>query len=516
MNKKKVISRHALVVIASLLLAFLPACSGGAFSQPTATPLAAIAPASGLKEVKCPFFVAQDLNITCGTIEVPEDYSEIDGEQIEIMAVVVHSQNPNPARDPVVLLGFDAASSFLEFVPYIARSFGPLLEERDGLFYSFRGHGEPGPALDCPEFYEAYLQTWLDDFSMEQELALYLPVMQTCQERLLNDEIDPTVYSIDALTTDLNTLRLALGYSQLNLISGAFGSELALTMIRNYPQAVRSAVIMDFSMPIAYVTQETYAVGLQHSLDAFFNLCSNDEDCRLAFPGLESQFYQVVDNLNLRPAEVKVFLPNQSNLTTVKVSGDDFVQLVGDMLYSRTTIAQIPNLILDTYNGDVGKMSIPLQQIRMQQPENSHIGLQFSTLCAELHANFWQSTTAMQDVHPAVQSAIGTDWLAMQELCSTWTGHGPAAPEGQPLRSDVPVLVFHGELNPRISSDQISELLQGMGNSTLLTVPNMSSDVFGGDSCSGNLFYEWMTDPEVRLDTACLEQTEAIEFTMPP
>jgi pimeloyl-ACP methyl ester carboxylesterase len=334
---------------------------------------------------------------------------------------------------------------------------------------------------------------------------------------MLNAAIDANLYTVDEMAADLNLLRLALGYGQFDILAGGFGSELAWIMVRDYPQAVRSVVLIEVAFPKTYWTAEMQAVSLQRSLDLLFNTCTTDEKCRLAYPGLESQLYALVDQLNTFPAEVTLFFPGENHLSTVKVSGYDFLILLQDMLFYRSTFVDIPRLVIETSKGDTNKIAVELQQYGIMPSEVAELtlGLEINARCEGLHASFWQASPASRDVQPVVLEAVLAEWRVYQQVCPLWTGREPGLPSGQAITSEVPVMVFQGEFTPDYSPEIVAELLRGMKNAAHFVVPRASHDAFSGGSCAGQVLHDWLENPGSNLDSSCLNNTEPLNFRLP-
>jgi pimeloyl-ACP methyl ester carboxylesterase len=490
------------------------------FTAPEAPPTApalSFRPGRGITEVECPFNIPfeSDLKATCGTVEVPEDYAQTEGRKIELFVAIIHSTGANPFRDPVVFLPQYAGLSLLDMIGYIGFQLGDVLEERDLVYMEYRGLGHSGPELDCPEFTEAYFQTWRTKPSPDVEVALYEEAVNICRERLINAEIDPSKYSVNEVAADLSVLRLVLGYDPFNLLTGRFGAEVAFIMLRDYPQAVRSVAIFEAAFPMPYLRAEMEAISLQNSLDLLFNACLTDEECRLAYPDLESALYGSVDQLNLSPAEIKIFFPGENNLTPVKVTGDDLLLLIDTMLMSSRTIANIPKMLDEVAHGNVKNISDELQTFRMQQEAELVMGPEISAACTGLHASFFQETPASQDVQPVVMDAIQNSYAYLGRICPIWTGSQPGMPAGQPIRSDAPVLIIQGQFTPSLSPDLVSVQMREMKNVLHVVVPNRSVDVIDAETCSLGLLFDWLRDPGSNLNTDCVNDVEPIDFAMP-
>jgi pimeloyl-ACP methyl ester carboxylesterase len=124
----------------------------------------------------------------------------------------------------------------------LGRGLDAVLAQRDLVLFDQRGTGYSQPRLDCPER-SAVTPALLDgSLSAEQAQGAIVEAFRRCRERLLAQGIDLSAYNSAASAADLNDLRLALGYEKLNLYAVSYGTRLALTLMRDYPQAVRSAV----------------------------------------------------------------------------------------------------------------------------------------------------------------------------------------------------------------------------------------------------------------------------------
>ena len=143
------------------------------------------------------------------------------------------------------------------------------------------------------------------------------------------------------------------------------------------------------------------------------------------------------------------------------------------------------------------------------------MGLEINAVCDGLNTNFMQITSASQDVQPVVLEAIQAEWQVFEKFCPTWTGRDLEKPTVQAINSEVPTMILQGEYSPMISSEVVEELLRGMKNAEHYVIPNIGNDTFGGDSCAGLLYFEWLNDPTQKQDASCLDDTEPVNFRMP-
>lgn len=112
------------------------------------------------------------------------------------------------------------------------------------------------------------LDTLDDDLTLEEGQALTLEALTECRDRLLADDVDLTAYNSAESAADVADLRVALGYDEWNLYGISYGTRLAQTIVRDYPEGIRS-VILDSSYPLAANLQTETAVNADRALSVF-------------------------------------------------------------------------------------------------------------------------------------------------------------------------------------------------------------------------------------------------------
>jgi hypothetical protein len=145
--------------------------------------------------------------VRCGVLHVPENPIKENGRRIALNIAIIPALADTTRRDPIVLLmggpGEDAMSAGAWFLEL----FASLRRDRDILLIDQRGTGRSG-GLQC------------DLYSPEEAAANLRDVypvaaVQRC-ERQLRSRADLTQYSYSHFATDLEQVRRALGYEQLN------------------------------------------------------------------------------------------------------------------------------------------------------------------------------------------------------------------------------------------------------------------------------------------------------------
>ena len=196
----------------------------------------------------------------CGVVEVPENWDKPTGRKLSLAVAVIPAEVPGAHNDPIVPLmggpGEDAISS----AEYFIGQWGPLLRDRDLLLIDQRGTGKSG-ALRCPLF---------DPKNPAASLRELYPVarVERCAKEL-SSRTDLTQYTYTNFARDLEHVRRTLGYGQLNLQSGSYGTRAAQFYLRVYPQSVRT-IYFGSVVPLDVITSLTMA----KSAEGARNQCS--------------------------------------------------------------------------------------------------------------------------------------------------------------------------------------------------------------------------------------------------
>ena len=106
-------------------------------------------------------------------------------------------------------------------------------------------------------------------------------------------------------------MRIALGYEQLTLVGGSYGTRLAMEYVRRYEPRVR-AVILDSAVTPANHVPENFGQLAGRALDGLLDECLADAKCAREFPAIRDEARQVFDRLRQRPVTATVAHPSFS------------------------------------------------------------------------------------------------------------------------------------------------------------------------------------------------------------
>src|SRR5689334_15011868 len=174
----------------------------------------------------------------CGTFEVFEDRERKAGRKIALKIVVYPATGTDKAPDPLFYIPGGPGHSATDDAPYVAQQAARIREHRDLVFVDQRGTGGSNP-LNCSLFNPTDLQSYLGDY-------FPLPDVRKCREEL-EQKADLKLYTTEIAADDLEDVRRALGYRQINIVGGSYGTRAAQVFLKRHPKSVRAIVLLGVS-----------------------------------------------------------------------------------------------------------------------------------------------------------------------------------------------------------------------------------------------------------------------------
>ena len=274
--------------------------------------------------------------VECGNLFVPEDRSRRDSRLIQLHVAIIRTTNPNPSPDPVVYLAGGWAYPALADLAHVLPGFEQVLMNRDLIVFDQRGVGYSEPSLDCPEIPDQLYQDTVAQVSASIRAKDYTKAARVCHDRLVDAGIDLAAYTTAANAADIEDLRAALSYDQLNLYGISYGTRLALAVMRHYPKGVRS-VVLDSTYPPDENVFEDEAAILGRSLDLLSARCAADAACQRKYPEPKRVLWELADQLDARPHSL--------------LDGNALVGVVWGWMYRADAIPWVPQWLYQMQSG---------------------------------------------------------------------------------------------------------------------------------------------------------------------
>jgi pimeloyl-ACP methyl ester carboxylesterase len=440
----------------------------------------------------CAFPVPSGYNPECGYLIVPENRARPDSGTIRLHVGIFRSRSASPYPDPVVKLSGGPGSSGLNLAGYLLEhGADTVLDERDFIVFDQRGSGYSRPRLDCPER-DAITPLLLSGrLSAEESQQAIVDAFHRCHERLTAEGIDLSAYNSAASAADLNDLRQALGYEKLNLYAVSYGTRLALTMMRDYPNAVRSAVL-DSAYPLEVNVYVTMASNVERAFNVFFDRCAAETSCNALYPDLRNVFYELVDRLNAQP--IWISLLTIDTRQTVRVDGGLLIDVLFLGLHDPAVTASMPQMIYEVRKGNY---TILKERLALYFDTAGALGTNMAVQCAEEipFSTMEDVYQAAQHVQPQIATYYSNSVRPMFSVCKEWASAPLDSRENLPVFSDVPTLILAGEQDPITPPEWGRMVEQDLSNSYFHEFPESGHWVARSSPCAILMALAFWNDP---------------------
>ena len=387
-----------------------------------------------------------------GTHEVFEDRAAAKGRTIALEIVVATALDAEPEPDPVFTFsggpGIAAASW-----AYGLEDMTAIRRKREIVMISQRGTGASN-GLFCKQIGNPKkLQTYLGEMFTED-------YVKACREDL-EQRADLRLYHTAIAMDDIDEVRAAMGYGKINLIGGSYGGRDVLAYLRRHGDTVRSAVAEWPSPPWQTIPAE-FAVDAQRALDLLIRDCAADAACAARFPDLDETADNAFARFDEGPVTATVQNPMTGEPETVSLTRGVFATGIRALLYNPGRSTAVPALLEAAAKGDVTDMARFIAVYTKSLDDALADGMYLSVTCAEdvPYMNIAKWTRASEGTF------LGDYRIAAQKRgCDHWPrGKIPATYRARPLKSDVPVLIVSGELDPVTPPRWADQAAEGLTN----------------------------------------------------
>lgn len=479
------------LTLGTLLILALAACGAAAAPAPAARSIS-LEPCR-LSE---PGIMGRTIAAECGTLAVPEDHAAAAGRTIALRVVVLPAISRDAAAPPLFLLaggpGQAASDAFAPLIPSLARA----NQSRDLVLVDQRGTGGSHP-LSCPLEAEG-----LDAASVDPESPEVQAWWRDCLASL---DADPTQYTTAAAARDLDAVRAAMGYEQLNLLGVSYGTRLALAYLQLFPERVRS-LVLDGVVPPDLAIGAAMARDGQRALDMALAACAADAACATAFPDPRGDLDALLERLGAEPPLVQLDDPFTGAPAEVRLTRELAAATIFGMSYAPETTALLPLLIHTAQReGDLRPLAAQTLITSRQLADQIAVGLRSSVICTEDAPRFTAATTAagyLGDLMPR----------ALASACSVWPRGETVEQLRAPVASAVPALLLSGERDPVTPPAYGEAVAAGLPNSLHIVAPGQGHNVFFR-GCLPSLVAEFLdAGTPAGLDPSCVERLAAPPF----
>ena len=464
------------------------------------------------EESDCDFTEPDDVDTTCGWLTVPERW-DLDNDA-DTIRLHVGRFSSGASGSPVVYLeggpGGDALAN-------IDSSFGSLwetiVEQHDLVIIGQRGTGAAEPSLQCGDAVELSLDLLDEVLDPVDETAAYEGAYASCTDTFRSQGVDLAAYNSVQNATDVEALRLALGFDQWNVVGISYGTRLGQTLMRLYPDGIRS-IILDSVLPTRRETTVDIPTVAQRAYRVLFDECAASPACSGPFPDLEERFFALVDRLDEDPISFDVSDAISGAQYAARMDGGDLIDAGFQALYSKEAFAGLPELVAQLEVGDTSGIE-------------TLVGLQVTSLPFVAGGMYWavQCHEEVPFVQPGDADAGRTgnryfDRMGPAELddsadrlCELFDAGVADPAENELVVSDLPTLLMAGRYDPITPPSDAESLLEGLANASYIELPHTGHAALA-DPCGQEIAVAFLADPSVPPPTGCVADVAEPAWTI--
>ena len=392
-------------------------------------PLQAAEPRPGLKPCWLPGVEHQ---AWCSTLKRPLDPAQPGGVQIDIHFAVLPALARNRKSDPVMFFAGGPGQSAMDLGGGVSRLLARLANRRDVVLIDQRGTGRSAP-LACPEVEAtAPLAALLDPARQLERVKACLALLKTLPHGDLRH------YSTWVAMQDADAVRQALGVVQVNLIGGSYGTRAALEYMRQFPKAVRRAVIDGVALP-DMVLPAAMSTDNQAAFDAMTAACQAQAACRQKFPALADDWRALLASLP-RAAAVAHLITGVDE--RVVMTRDAVLSFARAALYVPALASALPLAVTEASRGRFEALLGLGSALGGRASGRLSEGMHYSVVCAEDLPRLQEAADM-----PGVDFG-GTAAALYRQVCAGWPrGEVPADFYRVPV-APAATLVLSGGADP--------------------------------------------------------------------
>ena len=435
--------------------------------------------------------------VLCGTLRVWENRAAHTGRTIDLKVAVIPALRPESAPDPLFVLAGGPGQGARRYAPFAESAFREVRRKRDIVLIDQRGTGDSNP-LGCD------LGDPLQMLESEDRMDP-TPCLRTLQG-------DPRFYTTEPAMDDIDDVRAALGYEQINLWGGSYGTRAALVYARRHPEHTRS-VVLDGAAPFALTLPLYNAWGSQRAMDRLLADCAAEPACRKAFPRLREEFAQVLARLEAGPVRTSLRHPRTGQPLELTVSRFTFASGLRGMLYTPTHASLIPHVIHAAAQGDLGPLAALNIETAAWSTDTMSLGMTLSVLCAEDVSRITQEQAEREIRGTFLGRAEIDTW---RRMCSAWP-RGPLPADVDKIRPlQIPTLILSGDLDPVTPPRWGEEMKKHFPGALHVVVPGAGHNT-STTGCVPDLIAGFVDQGSpAGLDSACVRKVRRPPFVIDP
>jgi pimeloyl-ACP methyl ester carboxylesterase len=403
------------------------------------------------------------MEMTTGYVTVPEQRTNARAKRIELAVVRLRWTGTEGSTANMLLAGGPGDSGTRLVSGLGERQAASLLDLMGGDVISFdqRGTGCSQPSLALAEATPLPLDA-------PGSTAAWLPRIKRASRdaaaRFAAAGVRLASYTTVESADDVDAVRRAFGYRQMNLWGRSYGSHLALATVRRHPGSVARLILVSPEGP-------DHTLKLPSQTDAVIRRIGE----RAGVPRLPDTMRTVFERLRRSPVTVTVAGPGGAQ-RQVTIGAFDLQWLTAQALGDPRALATLPITYREMAAGDFNRIG-PLALAA-----RTRWGLGSAMKSMMDLASYGSAARRARIRHEARNALLGNAMnFPTMGLRAAWPDVDLGGAYRRRIRSDVPALLLVGDLDARTPIENAREIAAGLSRSKLIIVENGAHqfDLFG-------------------------------------
>ncbi len=410
------------------------------------------------------FIVSEDgdsLAILEGSIQLPESRNKQASNSITLFYQIAKSHDPN-SQTAVFMLAGGPGGSWLNTAE-LSERFAEIQmyqEHADVVIFDQRGAGRSEPNLSCKGIID---KVKIKQAEPDRVNDARVELATECRDYWLSQGVDLKAYNTEESSRDIDDLRKHLGYEEIILVGGSYGSHLGLHYVKRYPEHVRCAIFHGIEGP-------------DHTLD---------------MPGQVLNTYRRIAEATEGSAYYADKLKGQSLLDLHEAylnslagkKDESKKKLIANFILSykagkRSNLAIWPNNLLDLYAGEKEFSKAVEDYLKTIAPPHAMNNM--------MDAASWATPERIEQIkHDPANKIIGAINEGYFFKASIWPDADLGASFRSPVTSDVPILLIHGTWDTSTPIENAMEVKEHLSNEQFIKV------IHGSHNAYYELLREW-------------------------
>lgn len=448
---------------------------------------------SALKMAPC-FIAGLKERVTCGSLELPLDYSDPDGVKIPVHVAVLPAVSATPEKDPLVVFAGGPGQTAGDYGPFAKVAFHEILKKREIILIDQRGTGK-SYGMRC------------EYGTLEDVLLDPTEVAQVCRAEY---DIDVRHFTLENIMRDTNEIRKKLGYQQLNLWGGSYGTKSVSLYLKRYPEQVRS-IIVDGVLPPDQSLFLSAPASAERALGKLVADCETQSSCQAAFPDFRKQVGELVERAAQGELSFKGLDPITGKPLDIDIEFEVVIESIRSVMYGAEGTTLLPYVVNQAHAGNLTPMLASLLGSSAIS-DSMYMGATLSLLCGEDVA----SVTAEQAAKAGEGSfARDSYYRIWSSSCKGWDFMRPTEADFfSPATGDVPALILSGDLDPVTPPPLGERWLEGFPNGRHIIVAGTGHNT-SHVGCMPKLLGEFMESLDAKaLDASCLDYLDRLPLVV--